>query len=153
MLTQIEPVAEGTNSRFRFTVETAAPASAIWALWTNASAWPQWDVELERSSIDGAFRAGATGVLKGKGAPEAAFAVTRFEPAVSYAFSTRLPLGGALVIERRLEALPSGTRFTHEVRFEGFGGWLFAPFFGPRYRRALPVAMKRIATLAEGGAP
>ena len=143
-------VAEGTNSHFRHTLEVSAPPEAVWRLWTTVDTWPQWDTELEVATLAGAFGAGAKGVLKGKGAPEAAFEISGFEPPTAYQFTTGLPLGGTLIIDRRLEPTASGTRFTHDVRFEGFGGWLFAPFFGPKYREALPVVMRRIAELAEG---
>ena len=146
-------IAEGTNTRFSHVAVAKAQPEAVWRLWTHVDTWPRWDTELESARLDGAFLVGAKGALKGKGAPEASFEVVAFEPLVRNQISTALPLGGRLVIERRLEQGTDGTRFTHEVRFTGFGGWLLSPFFGPRYREALPKVMARIVALAEGAQP
>lgn len=137
------------NSHFSHTSSTTAPPAAVWRLWTDFSTWPQWDPETERASLDGPLQLGATGTLKGKGAPESRLDITRFEPQVRYEFSTVLPFGGRLVILRELSSEQGRTQFTHDVRFEGFGGWLLAPFFGPRYRAALPGVLENIKTLAE----
>ncbi|MDP3505094.1 MAG: hypothetical protein Q8S33_32450 [Myxococcales bacterium] len=65
--------AAGTNSAFHHEVETLAPPTAIWRLWTDVTTWPSWDTELESVRLDAAFGPGVTGTLKGKGSPEAAF--------------------------------------------------------------------------------
>lgn len=137
------------NSHFSHTTSTTAPPAAVWRLWTDLSTWPQWDPETERASLDGPLQLGATGTLKGKGAPASRFDITRFEPQVRYEFSTVLPFGGRLVILRELSTEAGLTHFSHDVRFEGFGGWLLAPFFGPRYRAALPGVLENLKTLAE----
>ena len=54
---------------------------------------------------------------------------------------TELGTGGMLVA--------GGTRFRHDVRFEGALGGVFARQFGPRFRRALPLAMARLAEVAQ----
>lgn len=146
-------LAEGSNSHFRHTLSAAAPPTEVWRLWTAVDTWPQWDTELESATVMGTFGLEAKGTLKGKGAPAAGFVITAFEAPTRYEFTTELPLGGRLIIDRHLEATEQGTRFTHDVRFEGFGGWLFSPFFGPKYREALPQVMARIAALAEGRSP
>lgn len=146
-------VADGTNTHFSHVSVARAQPEAVWRLWTEVDTWPRWDTELESARLDGPFVVGAKGALKGKGAPEASFEVVAFEPLVRNQISTALPLGGQLVIERTLERDGQTTRFTHDVRFRGFGGWLLSPFFGPRYREALPEVMARIVKLAEGPQP
>lgn len=145
-------LAAGNNAHFFHQESTNRPPEAIWRLWVEPATWPQWDPETERVELDGSFSEGATGRIKGVGAPEARFEITRFEAGRRYEFSTVLPLGGRLVILRELEVGDGVTRFKHDVRFEGFGGWLLAPIFGPKYRAALPVVLERIKALAEKGA-
>ena len=142
-------VAPGTSSHFRFTLETDRPRE-IWRLWTDASTWPRWDAETEYARLDSVWSKGARGVVKGRGAPEAVFEVTRFDEGERYEISTKLPLGGRLVILREIDRSGELATFTHDVRFEGFGGWVLAPFFGPRYRAALPKVLFELKAAAEG---
>jgi hypothetical protein len=141
--------AAGTNTHFSHEETTRAPPSAIWRLWMDLSTWPDWDPETEYARADGPLAPGLSGAIKGRGAPESRFVVTRLDPGQSYEFSTELPLGGRLIIFRQLVSDGALTRFKHDVRFEGFGGWLFSPFFGPKYREALPGVLERIKRRAE----
>jgi uncharacterized protein YndB with AHSA1/START domain len=141
--------AEGSRSAFHHEVETTAAPEAVWRVWTDVAGWPAWDTELESTRLEDPFQAGASGVLKGKGNPESTFTIEAVEPNRSYRFATALPLGGRLVIERTLTPLEQGTRFRHDVRFEGFGGGLLSLFLGGGYRAALPGVMERIKVLAE----
>lgn len=143
------PIAEGTNAHFQYEVTTSAPQADVWRLWSDVSTWPSWDTELESARLDGVFASGVTGVLKGKGAPESAFSIADVVDGQRYAVVTKLPLGGTLVIERSFVATEQGTRFRHEVRFEGFGGRLLSAFLGRGYREALPGVMERLRALAE----
>jgi uncharacterized protein YndB with AHSA1/START domain len=141
--------AEGTKSAFHYSVETSARPETLWRLWTDVANWPAWDTELESARLEGAFQAGARGALKGKGNPRSTFVIESVESERSYRFVTALPFGGRLLIERRLTPLTQGTRFRHDVRFEGFGGAVLSLLFGGRYRAALPVVMERIKSMAE----
>ncbi|MDX2013379.1 MAG: SRPBCC family protein [Myxococcaceae bacterium] len=145
-----EPQAEGTRSAFHAEAETRASPDAIWRVWTDVARWPAWDTELESARLNSAFEAGATGVLKGRGNPESGFVIEAVNVGSSYRFVTQLPLGGRLVIDRTLTPLERGTRFRHDVRFEGFGGAVLSLFLGGRYREALPGVLARIQALAEG---
>ncbi len=141
--------ATGTNADFSHAVQTRARPEAVWRVWTEVSTWPSWDSELESVRLEAPFAAGASGTLKAKGAPEASFVIDEVVPGARYRFSTKLPFGGALVIDRTLTPMPAGTRFEHHFRFQGFGGWLMSGFLGGGYRKALPGVMERIRDLAE----
>jgi uncharacterized protein YndB with AHSA1/START domain len=40
--------------------ETAAEAEAVWRIWTDVPAWPEWNADLERAELSGPFAAGST---------------------------------------------------------------------------------------------
>ena len=146
--------AEGSSRHFHHTVETSASPEAIWARWTDCDSWHTWDAGLEAASLtealgpDGQMQLGSRGTLV-SGGRETPFEITEFDPdRWVVAFESRLPLGG-LVVTRTLEPLDDGgTRFTHDVRFRGVGGFLLAPMLGPDFRRMLPRVMMDLATLA-----
>lgn len=68
-----------------------------------------------------------------------------------YAFASALPLG-RLVVDRRMKRAGARLRFTHDVRFEGLGGWVLGFLLGPGFRRALPEVMQRLERAARGAA-
>ncbi|MEM6785138.1 MAG: SRPBCC family protein [Bacteroidota bacterium] len=143
------PIAAGSNRAFAHTLNTDAPASAIWAVWTDVTAWPDWDTELVSATLDGPFREGAQGRLTPVSGPSSRFVIEDVEPGQAYTLATRLPLG-RLRVRRTLSEVDS-VAFTHAVTFEGFGGWLLRGRLGPRFRRALPLAMARLRHIAEQG--
>lgn len=143
------PVAEGSDRAFAHTVETTATPDAIWEAWTDVAGWPRWDVELESARLDGPFEDGAEGTLAPRSGPSARFRIDEVEPGRAYTLTTRLPLG-SLRVHRAWSPIADGRiSVTHSVTFSGLGGRLLAGRLGPRFRRALPVALDRLRDLAE----
>lgn len=146
------PVAEGSNRSFSHTLTTSAPADAVWSIWTDVPGWPSWDTELEAASLDGPFGEGAQGHLIPAQGSSASFVIEEVEPGRAYTLATRLPAGW-LRIQRTLTESDDGRlAFTHTVTFSGLGGRALSVRLGPRYRRALPLAMQQLRTLAEAQA-
>ncbi len=141
--------AEGSSLAFGFEVETRASGESVWKVWTDVDAWPTWDTELESARIDSPFGEGATGALKSKGSPEATFRIEGVVAGSRYRLVTKLPLGGRLIVDRSLTQVSAGTRFRHDVKFEGFGGWVLSKFLSKGFRKALPKVMHLVATRAE----
>ncbi len=132
-------------------------------MWTNVAAWPAWDTELASATLNGPFVRGARGQLVPKQGRKSGFTISELIPDTAYTFTTRLPLA-ALHVRRVLTASSTDTgsprlRITHEVRFDGILGRLFASQFGPRFRAALPRVVAAVAqraermTVAPGAAP
>jgi len=142
----------GDAHHFDCTILTRAPAEAIWRLWLDVEAWPRWDDQLEWARLDedrAEVRVGVTGLLKSRGSAAARFEIVRVDE-TGYAFTTRLP-AGTLRVTRELARAEAGWRVSHDVRFEGVGGWCLGWILGPRFRRALPGVLESLVTLAEGG--
>lgn len=143
--------ARGSSHHFLHTVTTSASPEAVFGVWADVARWPTWDPALAWSVLDVPFATGARGKLRSRGSPASAFEVVLVEPARRSSFATSLP-AGRLVVDRRIEP-GSPTRFTHEVRFEGIGGWALGFLLGPSFKRALPDAMERLRRVAEGSEP
>jgi hypothetical protein len=136
--------------RLDHTVRTSGRPEDVWAVWTDVVRWPEWDAELESTSIEGdRLTLGASGTLKSSRGPTSSFVVSEFEPGRGYAFATRLPLC-ELVVRRWLgEDGDGGTAFTHEVSFVGPLSFLFDALLGRRFRAALPEVMENVRRIAE----
>jgi Polyketide cyclase / dehydrase and lipid transport len=145
------PLADGTNRAFSHEVTTTAPPEAVWALWTDASTWKDWDKGLKSAEHDGAMAVGSSGKIIPLDGPAARFTVTAMEPGRSYAFKTGLPLA-SLTVSREITGT-APTRFRHSVSFSGPLAGYWSGQFGPGFRAALPPTMDTLAALAEAGAP
>lgn len=140
--------AQGSAKHFQHTLETTAPATEIWRIWTNVDQWPTWDIGLQQASLAGPFAEGTRGTLVSDQGQKAKFVITAVDEGRSYTFKTKLPLG-SLEITRSLIAETGTVRFTHVVKFRGLTGGLFARKLGKGYKKMLPKAMQKIKQLAE----
>ncbi|MEO0602640.1 MAG: SRPBCC family protein, partial [Myxococcota bacterium] len=127
----------------------SASPDVVWARWMDVESWPTWDTELTEATADAPLALDVTGSLV-SGGRASPFTIVAFEAPFHYAYAVPLP-AGRLVVDRRLLPLDDGgTRFTHTVTLEGFGGWMLGPVLGRRFRAALPQVMRSLATLASG---
>jgi hypothetical protein len=140
-------LASGSNAHFTRTVTVRAPAARIWSIWMDVPNWPTWDTELKSANAKGPLALGVEGALLPLSGRASTFKVVAFEEGRMYAFETALPLG-RLTIRRELVQAEGSTTFTHDVRFSGLSGPVFASLFGPGFRVALPAVMDRIAVQA-----
>jgi hypothetical protein len=78
---------------FATTINIRARPEAVWALLTNAAAYPQWNSTIER--IDGRIAAGEKITVRAKSAPGRAFPLTisAFVPPHRMVWSGGMPLG------------------------------------------------------------
>lgn len=131
------------------TLSIASPKE-IWNLWADVTNWNRWDQAVVASELNGAFQAGTSGALIPNGSPKAAFELVEVAPCQRFVVHTRPPLATLIF---RHELTPEGmqTRITHQVEIVGPLSGLFARFMGKSLMEGLPLAVKRLAYLAEGG--
>lgn len=144
-------LAEGTNRAFSHEVTTTAPPEAVWALWTDAGTWKDWDKGLKSAEHEGAMAVGSKGRIIPLEGPSSAFEVITLVPGQSYSFRTGLPLA-SLTVDREITGT-APTRFRHTVSLSGPLAGYWSGQFGPGFRAALPPTMEALADLAEAQAP
>lgn len=87
-------------------LEAEAPASAIWdAAYADAEAWPHWNAEIKRASLDGALRLGAKAKIVFRTGLRLRFRVVEFEQGHLFTDEARLPgarMGHRHLVERAL---------------------------------------------------
>lgn len=133
----------------KHTVETKAPAKAIWEVWKDVSNWKSWDHGLEFSKIDGPFEAGTTGTLKPKGGPLVHTKLTCVEPKKRFVDEARLPLT-TIIVSHSLVESGSRTFVTHEIQMKGCLAFFFAIVIGRDMKKNLPREMEAMVKKAEG---
>jgi len=141
---------EGAEDPFSATVRIGASAETIFALWSDAPSWPDWDPDLEAASLDGPFADGSRGRLRAKGAPATTIVLSDVRAPSAFTATARLPLC-RMVFTHAIEPRAEHCLVTHAVRFEGALGGAFRRLIGPGIRRGLPGTMAGLRAAAEAG--
>jgi hypothetical protein len=146
--TPSESLAAGSNRHFQHSLTASVAADAIWTLWTDVASWPEWDAEVLSATAQAPLALGVRGTLVPKVGRPSGFQISAWRPRSMYAVTTSLPLA-SLIVTRSLVTQGTSVTITHDVRFSGPLGGVFALLFGPRFRRVLPAVMTTLVALAQ----
>jgi Polyketide cyclase / dehydrase and lipid transport len=130
------------------TLEAEAEPAAVWERgYANAEAWPRWNAELKRASLDGPLALGATAKIVFRTGLHLKFRVVELERGRLFTDESRLP--GARMGHRHLvEPAEGGSRLTNTIYIEGALAPLWRRVMGPAAERALPEAQRAVVELA-----
>ena len=132
----------------RHTVETTAPASAVWQIWQDVSNWNTWDHGIEFSTINGPFEEGTTGALKPKGGPLVYTTLTQVKPMEMFVDEAKLPLT-RIIVSHSLKESKGKTYVTHSIEMRGLLAFFFAFVIGRDMKKNLPQEMMAMVRKAE----
>ena len=125
----------------------AAPAAVWEKAYVDASAWPLWNRELKRASLDGPLAAGAEAKIVFRSGLRLCFRVVEFEDGRLFTDESRLP-GARMGHRHEIEPTATGSRLTNTIYIEGPLAGLWRRILGPAAVRSLPGAQQAIADLA-----
>jgi hypothetical protein len=132
------------------TLEADVSPAAVWErAYADVDAWPRWNAEIRRASLNGPLALGAEArIVFGTGL-RLRFRVVEFEPERLFTDESRLP--GARMGHRHLvePTADGGSRLTNTIYIEGALAPLWRRIMGPAAARALPEAQLAIADLAD----
>lgn len=133
---------------FEHTVQTTAPAKAIWQVWQDVKNWNTWDHGIEFSTINGPFETGTTGILKPKGGPLVHTKLTHVEPMKMFVDEAQLTLA-RIIVSHSLTESGGKTNVTHSIQFKGPLAFFFAFVIGRGMKKNLPHEMMAMVKKAE----
>ncbi len=131
-------------------LDTEVPGAEIWrAAYEEAEAWPRWNAEIRRATLDGPLALGAQAKIVFRSGLRLRFRVVEFEPGRLFTDESRLP--GARMGHRHLvEPTPDGkSKLTNTIYIEGPLAPLWRRILGPAAARTLPDAQRAVVELAE----
>jgi Polyketide cyclase / dehydrase and lipid transport len=134
------------------TLEAGVTPASIWEkAYADADAWPKWNAEIERASLDGPLALGATAKIVFGTGLRLRFGVVEFEDGHLFTDESRLP--GARMGHRHLiEPTESGgSRLTNTIYIEGPLTPVWRRIMGPTAARALLDAQRAVVELAKAG--
>jgi hypothetical protein len=122
--------------------------AAVWEkAYRDADAWPRWNAELKRASLDGPLAAGAEARIAFRTGLRLRFRVVEFEDGRLFTDEARLP--GARMGHRHLvEPAGAGVRLTNTIYIDGPLAGLWRRVLGPAAARTLPDAQRAVVELA-----
>jgi hypothetical protein len=131
------------------TLEAGVTPASIWEqAYADADAWPKWNAEIKRASLDGPLALGATAKIVFGTGLRLRFHVVEFEDGRLFTDESRLP--GARMGHRHLiEPTESGSRLTNTIYIEGPLAPVWRRIMGPAATRTLPGAQRDVVELAQ----
>jgi len=135
-----------THGRSRTT--RASPA-AIWRLWSDPSTWHEWNPNVQRMEMNGAFANGTTGVMHTNAGQHHQIQLEHIDPGRSFDLQTAvLPLTRFTF---HCEVVPSasGSTISQSLAMSGPLAFLFAPMAGERIAASFEPLLQGLADKAE----
>lgn len=127
-----------------------APASTVWAVWTNPSEWPGGVIDA--ATIDRNFGVGAKIRMKVQGGLPSTATVVQVEPPRIWVGVTKFP-GLTMTFEHVIDAAEDGTTLTEQVNLTGPFAGVAGRLMGSRLADTFGETTARIAHLAEARPP
>lgn len=124
------------------------PAQVWNVAYADAAAWPRWNAEIKRASLDRPLELGTTARIVFRTGLRLHFEVVEYEHGRLFTDEARLP--GARMGHRHLVETASGggCRLTNTIYIDGPLASLWRRILGPAAARSLPDAQRAIVTLA-----
>ena len=131
-------------------IEIAAAASRIWAVWTDVERWPEWTRSMNSVRLldNRPFAAGSKARIRQPGLPPAVWRITRVEPERLFVWEST-GLGLKTVAVHSIEPLPDG-HCVAKMRLETKGplAFLLKPF-GVKARQYLGMEARGLKARSE----
>ncbi len=131
-------------------ITVLAKPEAIFRIYEDVKNWHTWDPDTKQATLDGPFRAGASGKLvptKGNTVP---MVLTEVEVGRSFTVESRIPMF-RMVFEHTLQTNDSGTEVVHRITFSGLLSLILGPMLAKQLNANLPITLRNLKLLAECG--
>ena len=132
------------------TLEADVPPASVWErAYEDAGAWPRWNAEIRRASLDRPLALGAEAKIVFRTGLRLRFCVVEFEDGLLFTDESRLP-GARMGHRHSVEPTENGSRLTNTIYIEGALTPLWRRILGPAAARTLPGAQRAVVDLARG---
>ena len=134
------------------TLEATVSPATIWkTAYADAAAWPRWNTEIKRASLDGPLALDARAKIVFATGLRLRFRVVEFEEGSLFTDEARMP-GARMGHRHAIEGTgDDGSRLTNTIYIEGALAALWRRVLGPAAARSLPGAQRAVVELARSG--
>ena len=128
--------------------ETAAAAEAVWRIWTDVPAWPEWNADLERAELSGPFAAGSTITMIPHDQDQIELRIA--EAVEPERFVDEAEFGGVIVrTTHRIEQWRDRNRVVYAMEITGPEADTLGPQVGPEISADFPKVLAALVERAE----
>jgi uncharacterized protein YndB with AHSA1/START domain len=128
--------------------ETAAAAEAVWRIWTDVPAWPEWNADLERAELSGPFAAGSTITMIPHDQDQIELRIA--EAVEPERFVDEAEFGGVIVrTTHRIEQWGDRNRVVYAMEITGPEADNLGPQVGPEISADFPQVLAALLERAE----
>ena len=102
------------------TIDIEAPPAVVWPVIEDGERWPEWTASVTsvRRLDKGPLRIGSRALIRQPRFPPAVWTVTTLEPGRRFVWKSGMP-GMWVYGDHSVEAIPSGTRATLKLSYDG----------------------------------
>jgi uncharacterized protein YndB with AHSA1/START domain len=134
---------------YEHSVETRAPADALWRRWSDMAAWPEWNHGIEKIEIDGPFAVGTKFTMTPPDDDPIEMRIVKIVP--GELFTDEMDAGDFVVrtVHRLEQAAAGWTRVTYRTEITGPAADEAGPQLGPAITADFPEVLAALVELAE----
>ena len=135
---------------YEHSIETTAAAEALWARWADVATWAQWNSDIEKVELDGAFAVGSRITMTPLGDEPVVLRIA--EVRENETFVDEAEFGGVVIrTMHKLERLDAErTRITYRTEITGPAEAELGPQVGPAITADFPETMAALVRAAGG---
>jgi Polyketide cyclase / dehydrase and lipid transport len=133
-----------------YSIEATATPSAVWRVWSDVGRWPEWNADLERAELSGAFVEGSTTTMYQRGG--GAIELRAAEVVEPERFVDEADLGDVVVRTiHRIETLEGDrrVRVVYRIEIRGPQADTLGPQIGPEISADFPEVLAALVQRAE----
>ena len=131
--------------------ETSAPADKVWQIWTDTSAWGEWNPNVTTMEMPPPVALGKTGVMNTPAGQHHQMKVVDFQPGRSFTLETSVIPLSTFRFTCLVEPAGDRTRISQTVQVVGPLGFLCDPLMGDGIAKEFDKLLDGLARKAESG--
>lgn len=137
--------------QFEHSVEVGVGRETAWRFWTNVENWVL-DADIEWVTLDAAFKAGARGTTKTKGADLVQWEIAEVSEGESAVIEIPMPDAVARFAWKFEELAEERTRLIQQITLSGEQSDVFATQMGEGFEQGIREGMKKLSSEMERSA-
>lgn len=131
--------------------ETTASPDRIWSIWSDPSTWAEWNPNVQKVTLNGAFTDGATGTMTTRSGGTHQIRLSEVKPRQGFRLDTQvIPLTRFAFMCRITPGAAGRTTISQSLAMSGPLAPVFSPMMGDQVAKTFEPLLEGLAKKAEG---
>jgi hypothetical protein len=129
--------------------KTSASPEKVWSIWSDTATWPEWNPDVSKMEMNGAFAEGATGKMHSRGGRIHDITLRNVTPGKGFEVHTRVIPGTAFAFVCAIKPADGGSEISQAVTVTGPLSPIVGPTAGPNIAKSFDPLLEGLAKKAE----